>query len=198
MEVYKKWVAKSAAVTALWCVLELNVKVPMKVRHVSEHNVWFSRKSLPSHCRSLWPARSAHSVVWKGAEEAGCCSVVKASSKPAVANHKWKPRLGVYLPQVPHAFDFFFFFHRRLRSCWIYARSAAVDLFLHTCSHVWKDKQKNYIWLFNGTSCSHQCCHCLSKDFKRTLPKSRLKKKLVTEGVIWCLYLESEAPRPVK
>lgn len=40
-EVYEKRVAKSAAVTALWCVLELNVKVPMKVRHVSEHNVWF-------------------------------------------------------------------------------------------------------------------------------------------------------------
>lgn len=46
MEVYKKWVAKSAAITALWCVLELNVKVPMKVRHVSEHKMRFSRKSL--------------------------------------------------------------------------------------------------------------------------------------------------------
>lgn len=91
-------------------------------------------------------------------EEVGSCSVVKASSKPSVANHKWKLRLGVYLPQVPYAFDFFFF-HRRLRSCWIYARSAAVDPFVHTCSHAWKDEQKNYIWLLNGTSCCHQCYH---------------------------------------
>lgn len=140
MEVYKKRVAKSTAVTALSCVLELNVKVPMKVRHVSEHNMWFSRKSLPSHCWSLWAARTAHSVVWKGTEEACCWSIVKASSKPAVTNHKWALRLGVYLPQVPYAFDFFF--KHRLRSCWSYARSDAVDPSVRTCSHVWKDEQK--------------------------------------------------------
>lgn len=146
----------------------------MKVRHVSEHNMRFSRKSLPSPCRSLRPAWSAHSVAWKGAEEAGCCSLVRASSKPAVANRKWKPRLGVHLPQVPYAFDFFF--HRHLRSCWIYARSAAVDPCLHTCSHVWKDEQKNHMWLFQGRSCSHQGYRSLSKVFKRTLPNRRLRK----------------------
>lgn len=144
MEAYKKWVAKSAAVTALWCVLELNVNVPMKVRHVSEHNVWFLRRSLPSHCRSLWPARSAHSVVGKGAEEVDRCSGVKAGSKPAIANHKWKLWLGVRLPQVLYAFDFSFFpppltFLLDLCKVCRYSMGPVA----HTRLHVWKDEQKN-------------------------------------------------------
>lgn len=171
MEAYKKWVAKSAAVTALCCVLELNVNVPMKVRHVSEHNVWFLRRSLPSHCRSLWPARSAHSVVGKGAEEADRCSGVKAGSKPAVANHKWNLRLGVLLPQVLYAFDFFDFpsaayipagFMQGLLLQ--YGPSRAHEF---ACVEGWT---KKYIWLFNGTSCSHQSYRSLSQGFKRTFP----------------------------
>lgn len=195
MEVYKKWVAKSAAVTALWCVLELNVKVPMKVRHVSEHNMRFSRKSLPSPCRSLWPAWSAHSAAWKGAEEAGCCSVVRASSKPAIANRKWKPRLGVHLPQVPYAFDFFF--HRRLRSCWIYTRSAAVDPFLHTCSHVWKDEQKITSDSFREAAAATRV-PALFPKFLKELYQIVGWEKPATEALMWCWYLEREAPRSVE
>lgn len=145
----------------------------MKVRHVSEHNMWFSRKSLPSHCWSLWAARTAHSVVWKGTEEACCWSIVKASSKPAVANHKWALRLGVYLPQVPYAFDFFFqaplTFLLELCEVWC-CRPVGAHMF--TCVEGWT---KNYIWLFNGNSCSHQCYCSLSWGFKRTLPKSRVR-----------------------